>query len=95
MDDMDSARRRVTVFDIARAAHVSIATVDRALKGRDGISPATAARVLSVAAELGWQPNMAAQGLSRRVPLDIRVLLPDDDNPFIRQLQRIVGDLRD
>ncbi len=92
---MDSARRRVTVFDIARAAHVSIATVDRALKGRDGISPATAARVLSVAAELGWQPNMAAQGLSRRVPLDIRVLLPDDDNPFIRQLQRIVGDLRD
>lgn len=61
---MSGSARRPTVRDIATAAGVSVGAVSFALNGRSGVSDETRARVQAVAAELGWQPNVAARALS-------------------------------
>lgn len=55
---------RVTIREIARRSGVSKGAVSFALNGRPGVSAATRARVLRVAAELNWVPNSAARMLS-------------------------------
>src|SRR5580700_10788289 len=45
---------RPTISDLARAAGVSVSTVDRVLNGRDPVRKPTAARVLTAAAEIGF-----------------------------------------
>jgi LacI family transcriptional regulator len=70
------------IREIADALGVSIGTVDRALHDRSGISPATRARVLSVAKTLGYRPNLAARYLSSRKELRIAVALPRETASF-------------
>ncbi|HEY3556204.1 MAG TPA: LacI family DNA-binding transcriptional regulator [Kribbella sp.] len=55
---------RVTIKEIARRSGVSQGAVSYALNNRPGVSAATRARVLRVAAELEWVPNRAARQLS-------------------------------
>jgi LacI family transcriptional regulator len=55
-----------TLYDVARAAGVSTATVSRVMHGQDRVSPATRQRVLDVIESLGYVPDGAAQSLSRR-----------------------------
>ena len=44
---------QVTIKDIAKEANVSRGTVDRALNDRGGVNPDVAARIKSIASELG------------------------------------------
>src|SRR5712691_2671225 len=70
-------KNRVGIKQIAEVANVSIGTVDRALNGRSGISQATRQRVLRIAEELLYQPNLAARVLSKgRTNLRIGVCVP-------------------
>lgn len=55
---------RVTIKEIARRCGVSQGAVSYALNNQPGVSEATRARVLRVAAELEWVPNRAARQLS-------------------------------
>ena len=55
---------RPTISDIAARAGLSKAAVSYALNGRRGVSPATQARVIAIAEELGWTANNAARVLS-------------------------------
>lgn len=65
-----------SIKDIAHALGVSIGTVDRALNGRSDINPATRARVLKKADELGYRPNIAARNLKLNRRLRIGVYFP-------------------
>lgn len=56
--------KRPTIADIARRAGVSTGAVSYALNGQPGVSPATRARILAIADEIGWRPNFAARALS-------------------------------
>jgi LacI family transcriptional regulator len=67
---------KIGIKEIAAELNVSIGTVDRALHGRPGISPATAAKVLRAAEALGYRPNMAARFLKLNHRLVISVHLP-------------------
>ena len=53
-----------TITDVARVAGVSVATVSRALRGLDRVSPATRQRVLDVAAELHYVASPTATSLA-------------------------------
>ncbi|MDQ3664741.1 MAG: LacI family transcriptional regulator, partial [Actinomycetota bacterium] len=55
---------RPTINDVARAAAVSKGAVSFALNDRPGLAPATRSRILDVARELGWSPNVGARALS-------------------------------
>ncbi|WP_055480303.1 LacI family DNA-binding transcriptional regulator [Sphaerimonospora mesophila] len=56
--------RRPTIADIARRAGVSKGAVSYALNGQPGVSEATRARILAIANEIGWRPNIAARALN-------------------------------
>lgn len=56
----------VTLFDVARLAGVSTATVSRVVHGQDRVREATRIRVQQAIEELGYVPDAAAQSLSRR-----------------------------
>lgn len=70
------ATRPVGIKDIARAAGVSIGTVDRALHDKPGINPDTRRRVLDEASSLGYRPNLAARHLKSRTSFRVSVHLP-------------------
>ena len=55
----------VTLYDVARHAGVSIATVSRVLHGQGPVRENTRARVRSAIDELGYVPDGAAQSLAR------------------------------
>jgi LacI family transcriptional regulator len=58
------AKERRGIHLIAEMANVSIGTVDRALHGRGGIRDATRQRILQIARQIGYTPNLAARALS-------------------------------
>lgn len=54
----------VTLREIAQAAGVSISTVSRVLNDSNpAVSDETGAKILSLAKELGYRPNLIARGL--------------------------------
>ena len=55
----------VTLYDVARRAEVSIATVSRVLHGPGAVRASTRARVQAAIEELGYVPDGAAQSLAR------------------------------
>ena len=56
----------VTLYDVAREAGVSTATVSRVVHGQDRVRDSTRLRVNQVIEQLGYVPDGAAQSLSRR-----------------------------
>jgi LacI family transcriptional regulator len=77
----------IGVHRIAQRANVSIGTVDRALHERPGISQRTRERVLRIARELGYEPNLAARALSlRRTRKRIGVCMPRENHYFYDQI---------
>lgn len=56
--------RRATVHDVAEAANASLATVDRVLNGRPGVSPAMAERVREAARRLCYRRDILAANLA-------------------------------
>jgi len=56
----------VTLYDVARLAGVSTATVSRVVHGQDRVRESTRERVKRAIEELGYVPDGAAQSLSRR-----------------------------
>jgi LacI family transcriptional regulator, galactose operon repressor len=65
---------RITLFDIAEALGISTGTVHRALHDHAGVSPMTKTKVLQMAKNLGYRPNLAARYLSSKRSLRISVI---------------------
>jgi len=75
-----------SMADIAAAAHVSLATVDRVLNRRKGVSARTRERVLQAALELGYLGSEERERLSSPRPANVAFLLPMGTNPYLRLL---------
>lgn len=69
---------QIKLIDIARELSLSVATVNRAIRGYGRINAGTKARILAKAAELGYAPNMAASALSSKKTVRFAVICPDD-----------------
>lgn len=63
----DPPAKPLTIYDVARHAGVSIASVSRVLNGRNSPRPETRERVLAAVRELGFVPDGAARALSNRL----------------------------
>lgn len=76
---------RATISDVARAAGVSVPTVSKVINGRDGVAPATSARVLEVIETLGYESSLIARSL-RRSRTDVIGILVTEFEPFSTEL---------
>lgn len=75
-----------TVYDVAKKAGVSVATVSRVLNRQPNVRPMTADRVLRVMRELEYAPRtlVALTGPDRR--LAVQITVPDMRNPFFSEV---------
>ena len=80
-------KQRRGIHLIAELANVSIGTVDRALHGRDGINESTRERILQIARQISYTPNLAARALSvSKASFRIGVCIPREIHFFYDQL---------
>jgi LacI family transcriptional regulator len=80
--------KRIGVHEIARLSNVSIGTVDRALHGRKGVNEDTRNRILRIAKEHGYRPNLTARALSKGVgSIRIGVCIPYEVHYFFDELR--------
>jgi LacI family transcriptional regulator len=71
-----------TINDIARKLNISTATVSRALNDRPGVSSELRQKVLDVAQEVGFIPNMMARSLVTARTQTIGFVIRSFDQPF-------------
>jgi len=88
MSPKAGGRGRPTIYDVARLAGVSTATVSRALNGSGQIAQSTRLSIEAAVARLGYTPNPIARSLVTRSTQTIALLLPDIGNPFYAALVR-------
>lgn len=81
-----------TIYDVAKEAGVSIATVSKVLNGVGRISDETIKRVERVMKELQYQPSVVASALTGKQTYTIGMLLPDLANPYFAEVARHVED---
>ena len=72
-----------TIYDVARLAGVSIATVSRVLNDRGNPRPETRDRVRQAVTELGFVPNGAARALSVRLKAIAGVVVRRPSGPHV------------
>jgi LacI family transcriptional regulator len=83
----------VTIYDVAREANVSMATVSRVVNGNPNVKPATRKKVVEVIDRLGYRPNAVARGLASKKTTTVGVIIPDISNIFFAELARGIEDI--
>lgn len=68
--------KRATIKDIAQQAGVSLGAVHCALNGKPGVGEDTRKRILEIAKQCNYKPNLAAASLKRK-SVRIAVVFPD------------------
>ncbi|HMD36382.1 MAG TPA: LacI family DNA-binding transcriptional regulator [Vicinamibacterales bacterium] len=85
-------RTIATIYEVARRAGVSTATVSRVLSQPDVVFPATRKRVLQAVDHLGYEPNSAAKNLRTLRTGKLLVTVPDISNPFFSLILQGIED---
>ena len=75
-----------TIYDIAREAGVSIATVSRVFNDSNCVTQKTREKVLAVSNRLGYHPRALAQSLARKKTRIITVIVPVISNYFFMEV---------
>jgi LacI family transcriptional regulator len=83
----------VTIYDVAREANVSMATVSRVVNGNPNVKPTTRKKVLEVIERLGYRPNAVARGLASKKTTTVGVIIPDISSTFFAELARGIEDI--
>ncbi len=83
---------RPTVNDIAKAAGVSLATVDRVLNGRPGVRDKTVSRVNAAIEKLGYVRDVTAANLARQRRYRLVFVLPDAPAQFVGTLRDAIAE---
>ena len=83
-----------TIYDVARVAGVSTATVSRAIANPAVVAPATRDRVAAAVAQLGYAPNASARALRAKAKAKlVLALIPRMGSPFFTPFLDSVSDL--
>lgn len=77
---------RPTTKDLAKAAGVSLATVDRVLNNRPNISERTIRKVNDAIEQIGFVRNIAAVNLVKNTVYRYRFILPETGDQFIDEI---------
>ncbi|MEW9671813.1 LacI family DNA-binding transcriptional regulator [Ammoniphilus sp. 3BR4] len=81
---------KVTIYDVAREAGVSIATVSNLINNKGHVGEKTKKHVLEVMERLNYQPNFLASALMGKQTYTLGLVLPDISNPYYGQLAKAI-----
>ena len=77
---------KTTIYDVAGAAKVSLATVSRVMNNPEKVNKETRDKVLRVIKELGYRPNAIARGLASRKSTTVGIIVADISRAAVSQL---------
>ncbi|MDP3786795.1 MAG: LacI family DNA-binding transcriptional regulator [Candidatus Omnitrophota bacterium] len=75
-------KRSITIKDVAKRAGVAHSTVSLVMNEREHVSPKLRERILKIAAEMGYQPNMLARSLISKKSSTVAVVFPENPHFF-------------
>ena len=78
--------KRVTIYDVAKEAGVSLATVSRVINGSNVVKEPTKERVQAAIDKLGYKPNAIAQGLALQKTTVIGLVIPEASFTYTGQI---------
>lgn len=78
--------KRVTIYDVANEANVSLATVSRVINDSSVVKEATKKKVEEAIIKLGYKPNAIAQGLALQKTTSIGLIVPDTSFTYTGQI---------
>ncbi|MFS0788913.1 LacI family DNA-binding transcriptional regulator [Shouchella sp. 1P09AA] len=82
----------VTIYQIAKEANVSPATVSRVLTGKTNVREPAKSRVQALINKYNFKPNVMARSLYLKQSKMLGIILPDIDHPFysmiVKELER-------
>lgn len=77
---------KVTIYDVAKMARVSITTVSRVVNENYPVSEKTRRRVLRAIRESGYSPNHLARSLATNSTETLGVVGADLSNPYFAEM---------
>lgn len=83
---------KATIYDVAREAGVSIATVSQVINGKGKISEERRNEIIQIMERLQYQPSVIAAALTGKKTYTLGLLVPDISNPFFAEIARAVED---
>ncbi|EFG55366.1 LacI family DNA-binding transcriptional regulator [Lactobacillus amylolyticus] len=86
-------KQEVTIYDVAREAKVSMATVSRVINGNSNVRKETRERVEAVINRLHYQPNAVAQGLASKKTTTVGLIVPELTNLYFAELSKGIDDI--
>jgi len=78
------------IYDVAKLARVSTATVSMVVNGRDKVDPKTRRRVQAAIERLNYQPNLYASNLAKGRTRLLGLIVSDIVNPFFAEITQSV-----
>lgn len=76
--------------DVAKQARVSVSTVSRVLSNTGRVKASTRARVLKIARELNYRPDVHAQTLAGRKSRTLGLIVSNLQNPFFLDIFQVM-----
>ncbi|WP_029192831.1 LacI family DNA-binding transcriptional regulator [Paenibacillus harenae] len=83
---------KATIYDVAREAGVSIATVSKVINAKGKISQERRREIFAIMERLQYQPSVIASALTGKHTYTLGLLIPDIANPFYGEVARAVED---
>jgi DNA-binding LacI/PurR family transcriptional regulator len=82
----------INIFDIAKEANVSIATVSKVANNTGKISQKTKIKVMEIIKKHNYTPNSLATALTGKLSYTLGLIIPNMANPFFGEISKSVED---
>lgn len=86
-------KNKITIYDVAKEANVSLATVSRVINNSDVVKENTRDKVLAAIKKLNYVPSAVAQGLALKKSANIALIVPEAKFSFIANVISGVVDI--
>lgn len=83
---MNNLKDRVTIYQVAQTAGVSLATVSRVINKQGNVTEATRAKVEATIKKLGYKPSGLAQALATNKTTNIGIIIPGANYVYISNM---------
>lgn len=90
---MENLKDRVTIYQVAQAAGVSLATVSRVINKQGNVTEATRNRVEETIKRLGYKPSGLAQALATNKTTNIGVVIPSANYVYIANMLNGISEI--